>query len=158
MRNKNIIKLWRSFHSDFPCEKFVGMYQLQTPTLLLRDPEIIRMFLVKSFTHFTDRGFLYDGHREPLTKHLVNMEGDMWKMLRQKLTPTFSSGKIKNMLGLLQGCGVQLLEYMEVHSISLAVYILLYFQLVNFNSYHFYYHRGNRHVRLHRFLFKCIRF
>lgn len=105
---------YRIFCRDFPHEKFVGMYQLQTPTLLLRDPEIIRLFLVKSFTHFTDRGFLYDGHREPLTKHLVNLEGDMWKTLRQKLTPTFSSGKIKSMVGLLQGCGVQLLEYMEV--------------------------------------------
>lgn len=104
------------YYSDFPHEKFVGMYQLQKPTLLLRDPEIIRQFLVKNFTHFTDRGFSYDGHREPLTKHLVNMEGDMWKMLRQKITPTFSSGKIKNMLGLLQCCGVQLLEYMEVYT------------------------------------------
>lgn len=100
--------------SEFPGERFVGMYQLQTPTLLLRDPEIIRLFLVKNFTHFTDRGFSYDGHREPLTKHLVNMEGDTWKILRQKLTPTFSSGKIKGMLGLLQCCGVQLIEYMEV--------------------------------------------
>ncbi|XP_025411625.1 probable cytochrome P450 6a14 [Sipha flava] len=103
----------KNIYNDFPNEKFVGIYQLQKPTLLLRDPEIIRQFLVKSFTHFTDRGFLYDGHREPLTKHLVNLEGDTWKMLRQKLTPTFSSGKIKNMLGLLQGCGVQLINYME---------------------------------------------
>uniref|UniRef100_A0A2S2NDH0 Putative Cytochrome p450 n=1 Tax=Schizaphis graminum TaxID=13262 RepID=A0A2S2NDH0_SCHGA len=103
----------KNIYNDFPREKFVGMYQLQTPTLLLRDPEIIRLFLVKSFAHFTDRGFLYDGHREPLTKHLVNLEGDTWKILRQKLTPTFSSGKIKSMLGLLQGCGAQLIEYME---------------------------------------------
>ncbi|XP_025190556.1 probable cytochrome P450 6a14 [Melanaphis sacchari] len=103
----------KNIYNDFPHEKFVGMYQLQTPTLLLRDPEIIRLFLVKNFTHFTDRGFLYDSHREPLTKHLVNLEGETWKNLRQKLTPTFSSGKIKSMLGLLQGCGVQLIEYME---------------------------------------------
>ncbi|XP_060874580.1 probable cytochrome P450 6a14 [Metopolophium dirhodum] len=103
----------KKIYNDFPREKFVGMYQLQTPTLLLRDPETIRLFLVKSFAHFTDRGFLYDGHREPLTKHLVNLEGDTWKILRQKLTPTFSSGKIKSMLGLLQGCGVQLIEYMD---------------------------------------------
>ncbi|XP_001944599.2 probable cytochrome P450 6a14 [Acyrthosiphon pisum] len=103
----------KNIYNDFPREKFVGMYQLQTPTLLLRDPETIRLFLVKSFAHFTDRGFSYDGHREPLTKHLVNLEGDTWKILRQKLTPTFSSGKIKSMLGLLQGCGVQLIEYMD---------------------------------------------
>ncbi|XP_022174826.1 probable cytochrome P450 6a14 [Myzus persicae] len=103
----------KNIYNDFPGEKFVGMYQLQTPTLLLRDPETIRLFLVKSFSHFTDRGFLYDGHREPLTRHLVNLEGDTWKILRQKLTPTFSSGKIKSMLGLLQGCGLQLIEYMD---------------------------------------------
>lgn len=103
----------KNIYNDFPREKFVGMYQLQTPTLLLRDPETIRLFLVKSFAHFTDRGFSYDGHREPLTKHLVNLEGDTWKILRQKITPTFSSGKIKSMLGLLQGCGVQLIEYMD---------------------------------------------
>nr|QRY28443.1 cytochrome P450 CYP6DD1 [Sitobion avenae]QRY28460.1 cytochrome P450 CYP6DD1 [Sitobion avenae]QRY28584.1 cytochrome P450 CYP6DD1 [Sitobion avenae] len=103
----------KNIYNDFPREKFVGMYQLQTPTLLLRDPETIRLFLVKSFAHFTDRGFSYDGHREPLTKHLVNLEGDTWKILRQKITPTYSSGKIKSMLGLLQGCGVQLIEYMD---------------------------------------------
>lgn len=103
-----------SCYSNYPNDSFVGMYQLQTPTLLLRDPEIIRQFLVKSFAHFSDRGFQYDGNREPLTNHLVNMEGDMWRELRQKITPTFSSGKIKSMVGLLQGCGVQLLEHMEV--------------------------------------------
>jgi len=116
-------------YSDFPHEKFVGMYQLQTPTLLLRDPETIRLFLVKSFAHFTDRGFLYDGHREPLTKHLVNLEGDTWKILRQKLTPTFSSGKIKSMLGLLQGCGMQLIEYMDVSSCGRSVVFIQYYFL-----------------------------
>lgn len=116
-------------YSDFPGEKFVGMYQLQTPTLLLRDPETIRLFLVKSFAHFTDRGFSYDGHREPLTKHLVNLEGDTWKTLRQKLTPTFSSGKIKSMLGLLQGCGVQLIEYMDVSSCGRSVVLTQYYFL-----------------------------
>jgi len=118
---KNIVM---TCYSDYPREKFVGMYQLQTPTLLLRDPEVIRLFLVKSFAHFTDRGFLYDGHREPLTKHLVNLEGDTWKILRQKLTPTFSSGKIKNMLGLLRGCGVQLIEYMDVSSGGISVVLI----------------------------------
>lgn len=118
-------------YSDFPHEKFVGIYQLQTPTLLLRDPEIIRLFLVKSFAHFTDRGFFYDGHREPLTKHLVNLEGDKWKTLRQKLTPTFSSGKIKSMLGLLQGCGVQLIKYVDVSSCGRSVILTQHYVFKN---------------------------
>ncbi|XP_050435290.1 probable cytochrome P450 6a14 [Adelges cooleyi] len=103
----------QNIYNDFPQEKYVGMFQLQKPTLLLRDPEIIRVFTVKNFVHFADRGFCYDGHREPLTNHLVNMEGDAWRILRQKLTPTFSSGKIKNMIEMLTGCGEQLLEHIE---------------------------------------------
>ncbi|XP_050524158.1 probable cytochrome P450 6a13 isoform X2 [Daktulosphaira vitifoliae] len=103
----------QNIYNEFPNEKYVGIYQFLKPTLLLRDPETIKIFTVKNFAHFTDRGFSYDGHREPLTNHLVNMEGDMWKILRQKLTPAFSSGKIKNMMGMLRKCGEQLIEHIE---------------------------------------------
>lgn len=91
------------------------MFQLNKPTLLLLEPEIIKQFLVKDFQYFTDRGFIYDEKREPLTANLVNLEGSKWKVLRQKLTPSFSSGKIKNMMALLQDCSKQLLVYLQVN-------------------------------------------
>lgn len=90
------------------------MFQLSTPTLMVLEPETIKQFLVKDFQYFTDRGFPYDDEREPLTANLVNLEGAKWRLLRQKLTPTFSSGKIKNMMPLLQECSDQLLKYLKV--------------------------------------------
>lgn len=85
---------------------------------MLLDPQIIKQFLVKDFQHFMDRGFVYDDQKEPLTANLVNLEGIKWRVLRQKLTPTFSSGKIKNMMNLLHECSKQLLVYLQVRNFS----------------------------------------
>ncbi len=95
-------------------EKYIGMFQLSTPTLMLLEPQMVKQILVKDFQHFTDRGFVYDDRREPLTANLVNLEGAKWRVLRQKLTPTFSSGKIKNMMSLLHDCSERLLLYLKV--------------------------------------------
>lgn len=104
------------FCRKYEGEKYVGMFQLSTPTLLVLDPQLIKQILVKDFHHFTDRGFAYDDKREPLTANLINLGGVTWKVLRQKLTPAFSSGKIKNMMPLLHDCSDQLLDFVQVNS------------------------------------------
>nr|WDY85975.1 cytochrome P450 6BW27 [Pagiophloeus tsushimanus] len=76
--------------------KYAGTYVFWQPTLLLMDPELIKQVVQKDFNYFMDRG-IYHHSKDILTMNLVNLEGEKWRELRGKLTPTFTSGKMKMM-------------------------------------------------------------
>ncbi|XP_031639218.1 probable cytochrome P450 6d5, partial [Contarinia nasturtii] len=94
-------------------EPFIGFYALMRPILLIRDPELIRHILIKDFSHFQDRGVYVNEKDDPLSGHLVALAGEKWKGLRAKLTPTFTSGKLKGMFSTLVACGSNLQNYLD---------------------------------------------
>lgn len=69
---------------------------------MVNDPEIIRFVLVKEFSKFRDRGLYHNEKIDPLTSNLFFLPGEKWKRLRTKLTPTFTSGKLKKIYPLLK--------------------------------------------------------
>jgi cytochrome P450 family 6 len=94
-------------------EKYGGFYAFAKPGFIFRDPEVIKSVLVKDFSSFHDRGFFIDEEFEPLTGHLFFLPGNRWRNLRAKLTPTFTSGKMKMMFQTLVDCGHELATILE---------------------------------------------
>lgn len=92
---------------------FGGGYMFMQPVMFFKDPALIKRVLIKDFDHFADRGFYVDEKNDPLTGSLLSLEGDRWRFMRNKLTPTFTSGKLKLMVENFAKHGQRLQGYLE---------------------------------------------
>ncbi|XP_067622123.1 cytochrome P450 6d3-like [Eurosta solidaginis] len=94
-------------------EPFVGVYMLFQPALLIRDVELVRNVLVQDFNSFHDRG---TGTK--VTIELFSMRGASWKTLRAKLTPLFSTGKLKSILTSVNEVGDRMLNHINTQLVE----------------------------------------
>ncbi|KAK7074658.1 Cytochrome P450 3A4 [Halocaridina rubra] len=90
-------------YSKYGGSNFCGIYEMMNPALLVGNPEILRQIFVKDFDHFVDRRSFKAPHKndEIVNKMLSVENGDVWKNLRAIMTPTFTSGKMRNMFPLV---------------------------------------------------------
>lgn len=95
-------------------EKYFGLYAGLMTTLTVIDLNLIEHILTKDFQYFNTRGNYYNEKADPLSGHLFNISGERWKTLREKFTPTFTSGKMKMMFNTLLGCTEELVKYLDV--------------------------------------------
>ncbi|KAM3960438.1 cytochrome P450 6B6-like [Aphomia sociella] len=114
---KSITELAVEAYWKYPKEKVVGFYRAGRPELVVRDPEIIKRILITDFLHFYPRGLNTNkGHFEPLMRNLFFADGDLWRLLRQRMTPAFTSGKLKAMFPLI----VERAEKLQARALSAA--------------------------------------
>lgn len=102
LRQKSITELAVEMYWKYPTEKVVGFYRASRAELVIRDIDIAKRILTTDFAYFYPRGL--NQHRdaiEPLLKNLFFVDGDTWRLLRQRMTPAFTSGKLKAMFPLI---------------------------------------------------------
>ncbi|OWR46482.1 cytochrome P450 [Danaus plexippus plexippus] len=86
----------------YPTERVVGFYRGLLPELVVRDPELVKRVLVTDFASFYPRGLNRHREVELLLRNLFFVDGDLWRLLRQRMTPAFTSGKLKAMFPLIE--------------------------------------------------------
>lgn len=120
------------FYNRHKEKKFFGIWLYIRPALLVFDLELIKNILVKDFSNFHDRGISINEELEPLTgskahfsknlhlilAHLFNMSGQKWRNLRVKLTPAFTSGKMKMMYETMYDVSIRLRQFLDKPAIN----------------------------------------
>lgn len=110
---KNPGYLMKDFYDQGKGLPYVGFYLLDKPCLMVRDRELIKNILVKDFNYFADRYGSPDTNDRLGYCNLFFIKNPAWKLLRTKLTPTFTSGKLKKMFELMLECGKNLDTYLD---------------------------------------------
>ncbi|XP_013192041.1 cytochrome P450 6B6-like [Amyelois transitella] len=105
---KSVTQIATDMYRKYPNEKVVGFYRANIPELVVRDPETIKRVLVTDFEHLYPRGINHKEVVEPLMRNLFFADGDLWRLLRQRMTPAFTSGKLKAMFPLIIDCADRL--------------------------------------------------
>ncbi|XP_028714778.1 cytochrome P450 3A13-like isoform X2 [Peromyscus leucopus] len=101
---------------DIECHKkygnMWGLYDGTLPVLVITEPDMIKNVLVKAFySVFTNRHPF--GPPGIMKKGITRSENEEWKRIRSLLTPTFSSGKLKEMFHIIQEYGDLLVKNMS---------------------------------------------
>nr|CAD7262317.1 unnamed protein product [Timema shepardi] len=107
----------RAVYEKTPGEPYFGLFAIDSPVIVAKDLNLIKNILVKDFDKFSDRSFSPDERVDPLgAKSLFGQKGPTWRHLRVKMTPTFTSGKMKKMFYLVDECAQMLTEIIEQQS------------------------------------------
>ncbi|XP_018321669.1 probable cytochrome P450 6a21 [Agrilus planipennis] len=93
--------------------RYGGLYFGTSPLFFVTDLDLIKDMLTTNFQHFTDHPFFVDEKSDPLSGHLLFLKGEKWKKFRAKLSPSFTSSKIKMMFENIRKCARGLEDLIE---------------------------------------------
>lgn len=54
------------------------------------------------FLSLAGRGIVMNENADPLCANLINLSGQRWRILRTKLSPAFTAGKIRHMFAIIE--------------------------------------------------------
>ncbi|XP_046971680.1 probable cytochrome P450 6a14 [Vanessa cardui] len=117
---QNVIKRKEQFFQPY-CDNYfkykhlpyIGMYCFNQPVLSINDPDLAKHIFIKDYEYFQSHGIFSGGAGDPLAGHLFNLHGNAWKTLRYKMSPAFSSCKLKCMYPLVEKIAKEALNYAD---------------------------------------------
>ncbi|KAK7793191.1 hypothetical protein R5R35_012834 [Gryllus longicercus] len=94
-------------------QPFKGFFIYDQPALMITDLDLLKMIFQKDFQYFVDKGISITKHDKLLGDALFTLKGQLWKEKRTKLSPAFSTSKLKNMYELVDEKANTLIDYLS---------------------------------------------
>lgn len=110
---ESIANIVQNIYLSSKQNKIFGAYLSYRPMLFINDPKLIRDIMLKDSSSFPDRGVHVNGDFDPLSEQIFFQAGSKWKKFRNKLTPAFTSGKLKAMLPIVSMNGRRLNDFIS---------------------------------------------
>uniref|UniRef100_A0A8D8X3M3 Cytochrome P450 6A1 n=1 Tax=Cacopsylla melanoneura TaxID=428564 RepID=A0A8D8X3M3_9HEMI len=113
-KNKHQFYFVEEIYKKHADKTYVGFFKFRKPMLMIRDPIICQQVFTTYFEHFCNRpGPPVDPKKDPLSNHLINMQGKQWKSVRTKLSPAFTPSKLKDMFQDMHECCLELINLID---------------------------------------------
>ncbi|EFN77007.1 Cytochrome P450 9e2 [Harpegnathos saltator] len=99
---KSLNEFVKIMYDKYPGAKYIGIYDIFEPVIMLRDIELIKSIAIKHFDIFSDHRNFIQYDQDPLaSQNLFLLRGDKWRNIRSILSPSFTSSKMKTMFNLI---------------------------------------------------------
>ncbi|CAD7079271.1 unnamed protein product [Hermetia illucens] len=117
-KSRHFIYITRDLYEKLKGKRdYAGIWSFKSPMLFVTSADFAKDVLVRDFATFADRGVYSNPKHDPLSGNLFFLEGPDWKSLRSKLSPAFTSGKMKTMFHTVTAVADELTSYMEEQKI-----------------------------------------
>lgn len=113
-KQRHFGEIWAEVYNSYPKARYVGVYKVEGPALLIRDLDLVKDILVTKFNTFNKNEFALDPEIDPLVS--VNpflIPGDEWKKTRGQLSPLFLPRRILIAIPLINNVCKTMIEYIE---------------------------------------------
>ncbi|CAH0722996.1 unnamed protein product, partial [Brenthis ino] len=111
-KNRSLFEYLNDIYKQYPNEPAVGIGSFLTPALYVRDPVNIQYVLSKNFNAFNHRGVeINEG--DLLADNILFQHGEKWKLVRQSMTPLFTSAKLKSMYYIIDKSVQDFIRYLK---------------------------------------------
>lgn len=112
-RQTSFVEFTQTLYNFNQEAKYIGLYAMTKPILLLRDPELIKAVLIKNFDTFNDRPTVVNFNDYVISKSLFALQNKKWRDIRNLLRPFFSPSKIKIIFTSMSKYAVDFAELMS---------------------------------------------
>ncbi|XP_014257089.1 probable cytochrome P450 6a13 [Cimex lectularius] len=114
--HKTLGEVYDEIYWKFKDLPYGGMYRFISPSIMLRDPELIKAVFVKEFNSFQGNDWYVDPKLEPiLGLNPFNLVGSEWTRSRMAVTSSLTLCKIKGMMPQIYFICDNLKAYLELN-------------------------------------------